>query len=183
MPVNSNFRSTSRAEGPCGVTCQHVDLARSQRCKACFTGCRNEFNSACVAQNSSCNSAAYSETSKPFHSPFASGAAKPTRPVVTPQFSLPRALTSSNGTRSSCASRKAGNCCHAQDYGFFHFYLFLIFHPLAGRFDPARTPERLPKRSLPFSGPSLGAFINKRQGLDQGKRLVNLGNMRCKITI
>ena len=40
--------------------------------------------------------ARHTATSKPCHTPFASGSAKPGTPVETPQFSLPRALTSSS---------------------------------------------------------------------------------------
>ena len=39
--------------------------------------------------------ARHTAMSKPCHTPFASGCAKPGTPVLTPQFSLPRALTSS----------------------------------------------------------------------------------------
>jgi hypothetical protein len=83
------------AEGPGGVPGQHVDFAGRQRGEARLTGGRNEFDRRRVAEDGVAT-ARHTATSKPCHSPLASGAAKPVRPVDTPQFSVPRACTSAS---------------------------------------------------------------------------------------
>jgi hypothetical protein len=81
-------------EGPGRVAGQHVDFARSQRGKAGLAGGRHELDLG-GSPRTAAATARHTATSKPDQLPLASGSEKPVRPVVTPQFSSPRAFTSS----------------------------------------------------------------------------------------
>ena len=74
-------------------------------------------------------------TSKPDQLPFASGAAKPIRPVFTPQFSTPRALTSFSVSPSAAMAARPGQrqCGDgAEIYRFVHGFPHCCFG-LAGK--------------------------------------------------
>src|SRR5210317_1741531 len=94
MPVNSNFRSTSREN-------VHVVLRANMSISPDASAVKRVLpvvgtnSTAFGSPKTAAATARHTPTSKPCHSPFASGAANPTRPVVTPQFNLPRAFTSS----------------------------------------------------------------------------------------
>ena len=76
--------------------------------------------------------ARHRSTSKPTQLPLASGAPKPVRPVFEPQISSPRALTSSSVPAAAAPASMVGGRERAEEYGFFHSYLFLSCPPVSG---------------------------------------------------
>jgi hypothetical protein len=83
-------------EGPGGVPGQHVDFARCERGETGLASGRLTNSTAIGSPKMAAATARHTATSKPSHSPLALGAAKPVRPVVTPQFSDPRSCTSAS---------------------------------------------------------------------------------------
>jgi len=71
--------------------------------------------------------ARHTPTSKPSHSPLASGAAKPTRPVDTPQFNVPRDLTSSSVPAAAAPAARPAMVTAPRSTDLFIRYLFLSF--------------------------------------------------------
>src|SRR6056297_2620373 len=90
MPMNSNLRSASREN-------VHVVLRASTSISPEASAVKRVLpvvGTNCTAFGSSSTAAATARqtaTSKPSHSPFASGVEKPIKPVDTPQFNVPRA--------------------------------------------------------------------------------------------
>ena len=94
MPVNSNLRSTSR-ENVHVVLRANISISPEASAVKRVLPVVGTNSTADGSPRTAAATARQTPTSKPSHSPFASGDAKPTRPVVTPQFNLPRAFTSS----------------------------------------------------------------------------------------
>ena len=97
------------AEGPCGVTCEEIDLARRQRGETGFAGCRNEFDSVRVAQYSSSYRTAYCNV-KAFPFAIGVGGSKTGQTCGNAAVQLAARFDIVKRGRSSSASRKASYC-------------------------------------------------------------------------
>jgi len=94
MPTKVSCRSTSRLKVQV-VFRDSMSISAERSAVKRVLPVRFLYLSLLASPNTAAATARHTSTSKPFHTPLSSGAAKPTRPVLMPQIRWPRWRTSS----------------------------------------------------------------------------------------
>ena len=94
MPTKVSCRSTSRLKVQV-VLRDSMSISAERSAVKRVLPVRFLYLSLLASPNTAAATARHTSTSKPFHTPLSSGAAKPTRPVLIPQIKCPRLRTSS----------------------------------------------------------------------------------------